>query len=137
MTMPGTSPYEYPIQALESDTDALQHVHNLVYLRWVQEAAAAHWAVLSNGDLNQPYRWVVLRHEIDYRAPAFAGEQLLVSTWVASAAGARSDRHTAIINRASGQLLAAAVTTWCLVDAITLRPRRIDAALAAILGLVP
>lgn len=35
--------FEVPLKIQSEDIDVLGHVNNVVYLRWVQEAAIAHW----------------------------------------------------------------------------------------------
>ena len=36
-------PYEMEIEIKATDIDLLGHVNNVVYLRWVQDVAVAHW----------------------------------------------------------------------------------------------
>lgn len=36
-------PYEMEINIEATDIDLLGHVNNVVYLRWVQDVAIAHW----------------------------------------------------------------------------------------------
>ena len=62
--------FEQQIRVQAEDLDDLHHVNNVVYLQWVQDIAKAHWAVLSNPEVNRKYAWVVLRHEINYHRPA-------------------------------------------------------------------
>ena len=35
--------FELPVAIEPADIDQLGHVNNVTYLRWVQEAAVAHW----------------------------------------------------------------------------------------------
>lgn len=63
--------YTHPITVSAGDIDVMGHVNNVVYLRYVQEAATAHWQALADVKLQTAVLWVVLRHEIDYLAPAF------------------------------------------------------------------
>ncbi len=67
------------------DIDDLGHVGNLVFVRWVLEAAAAH-SVAVGWDLAAYRRaggvFVVRRQEVDYLRPAFLGERLRVETCV-------------------------------------------------------
>jgi acyl-CoA thioester hydrolase len=119
------SSFTLQLTVTEKDIDDLGHANNVVYLRWVQEAAAAHWHVLADELLRKKHAWVVLRHEIDYRAPAFKGDLLTVTTWVGETQGARSIRHVTIHN-IKGRMLAEARTTWCLIDPSSGRPARID-----------
>jgi len=132
MEMPSSNFYVYPVTAVAADIDGLGHVNNIVYLRWVQEAAIAHWAALSNESINQKYLWVVLRHEIDYLQPALLHDAISVYTWVGKNEGARSQRHTQLYNALTGKKLAEAVTTWCLLDAVSKRPKRIDTDILAL-----
>lgn len=121
--------FDYPLIVLPADIDAMGHANNVVYLRWVQEAAATHWNHIANAEIHRRYSWVVLRHEIDYLVPAFENEGLIASTWIGRHHGATSERFVQICNAASGKILANAKTTWCLLDAATLKAKRIDAAI--------
>ncbi len=118
--------FEHRIFVSPNDIDVLGHVNNIVYLRWVQEIASAHWTMLSNDEINKKYVWVVLRHEIDYLQPALQGDEILLKTWVGKNAGVKSERHTGLFNASNGKQLAKAITTWCLLDAATMRPKRIE-----------
>jgi acyl-CoA thioester hydrolase len=117
--------FKHPLHILPEDIDALGHVNNVVYLRWVQEVSAAHWAVLSSEEIRNDHAWVVARHEIDYKASAFPGDELHAETWVGETEGVRSVRYVNIYN-GKGKLLASARTTWCLLDAKSGRPKRVD-----------
>ena len=62
--------YSYSRTVLENEIDHLNHVNNIWYVQWVQQAAEKHWNQLI-GDLNMDtYVWIVLRHEIDYLTSA-------------------------------------------------------------------
>jgi acyl-CoA thioester hydrolase len=119
-------PYRHDIPVRAEDIDALGHVNNVVYLRWVQEAAEAHWSRLASPTERSGIAWVVLRHEIDYRQPARLSDTVYAITWVGDTEGVRSVRHVQVF-REPGILLAEAKTTWVLVDAHTQRPKRIGA----------
>jgi acyl-CoA thioester hydrolase len=108
------------------DLDDLEHVNNVVYLRWVQDIAAAHWANIASEEMKRKYSWVVLRHEIDYRNPAVLGDELTVLTWVSSCEGVRSVRNVRFCQSASEKLVAETKTTWCLLDSQTMKPKRIE-----------
>jgi len=38
-----TRHFDLPITVGEGDIDSLGHVNNVVYVRWVQDVAVAHW----------------------------------------------------------------------------------------------
>src|SRR6266511_3922041 len=118
--------FELPITVREDDIDELDHVNNVVYLRWVQEAATAHWRVLAREEERARLLWVVIRHEIDYKRPAMPGDAIVARTWVGEADGLAFERHTEIVRADDGQnkekLLARARTLWCPLDAKSMRP---------------
>jgi|APTNR8051073442_1049403.scaffolds.fasta_scaffold00003_390 acyl-CoA thioester hydrolase len=118
--------FELTLTVSAKDIDNLNHVNNVVYLQWVQDIASAHWDTIATNELKKKYSWVVLRHEIDYRNPAYLGDQLLVKTWVSSCEGVRSVRHVKFYQASSGVLVVETKTTWCLLDAQTMRPKRIE-----------
>jgi acyl-CoA thioester hydrolase len=126
--------YQHQITVQPEDIDALGHVNNVVYVRWVQEAAEAHWLAWAPDAVRQKYNWVVLRHEIDYLRPALLGQTLIASTWVDSFSGVRSDRMVQLTHAETGVILAKAKTTWCLIDAQTARPRCIENDITDVFG---
>lgn len=122
----------HTITITPADIDEMNHVNNVVYLRWVQDAAASHWDAIAPEETKGKYAWVVLRHEIDYRSPAKLGDPVKAETWVSSCEGVRSVRHVKLSHVETGVLFAEAVTTWCLLDAVTKRPKRIDSDITSI-----
>jgi acyl-CoA thioester hydrolase len=130
---PAENDFAITIQVQQTDIDDLGHVNNVVYVRWVQDVAAAHWNSLTSQKPKLKYAWVVLRHEIDYISPALSNDIILATTWVGESNGPRSDRYVHLTNKVTGELLAKAKTTWCLLDGLTLRPRRVPAEIIALL----
>jgi acyl-CoA thioester hydrolase len=114
--------FELAINITEEDIDQLGHVNNVVYVRWVQEAAIAHWNVLASAEEREKLLWVVIRHEIDYKHPALLGDAIVARTWVGEAKGLAFERNTEIVRVRDRKLLARARTLWCPVNAKTLRP---------------
>jgi acyl-CoA thioester hydrolase len=114
--------FELPITVQEQDIDQLGHVNNVVYVRWVQEAAIAHWSVLASAEERARLLWVVIRHEIDYKHPALLNDAIVARTWVGKAEGLAFERDTEIVRRGDGKLLARARTLWCPVNAKSMRP---------------
>jgi acyl-CoA thioester hydrolase len=111
------------------DVDVLNHVNNLVWVRYVVELAAAHADALGVGFEAMRARggiWIVRRHEVVYHANVPAGATIRESTWISELRGALSTRHTRFESEA-GALLVEARTEWAYVDATTLRPRRVPA----------
>lgn len=108
-----------------ADIDANGHVNNVVYLRWIQEIATAHWRARAPAAEQDRWAWIVLRHEVDYRRPLLPGEAATARTWVADTAeGPRFDRFVRI-DGPDGAMCAQARTVWCLIEPETGRPRRV------------
>ena len=59
-----------------ADNDMYGHVNNVVYLRYAQEAAVAHWRARATDEYVRTFVWVVRRHEVDYLKPAFPDDKL-------------------------------------------------------------
>jgi len=123
--------FEAPITIEPGDIDGLGHVNNVVYLRWAQEVATAHWRHQATPEQQEAYVWVVLRHEIDYLAPALPGDQLVARTHVGAATGARFQRTVEIHRPSDARLLARCLSTWAALDPRTGRPRRVAESLLA------
>ncbi|HEU4556853.1 MAG TPA: thioesterase family protein [Longimicrobium sp.] len=119
-------PFEIAVEIRPEDVDGMGHVNNIVYVRWVQEVALAHWFAVAPRDAQAAMTWVVLRHEIDYLRAARPGDEVRARTWVGTAESLRYERHTAIV-RGDGTLLARGRTLWCPVDLATGRPKRVPA----------
>jgi acyl-CoA thioester hydrolase len=120
--------FELPIQVLADDIDELGHVNNVVYLRWVQDAAVAHWRAAATPAMQAEVVWVAVRHEIDYKRPAMPGDALIARTWVGPAGRRSFERHTEIVRASDARLLAQARTIWCPVDPVTLKATDVSAA---------
>jgi acyl-CoA thioester hydrolase len=108
-----------------ADIDELGHVNNVVYLRWVREVATAHWLMVANDEEKAALGWVVARHEIDYRAPSFVGERLLVETRIGGSSPRRFERLTEVTMIGDGVIVARARTLWCPIDRTTGRPKEL------------
>jgi acyl-CoA thioester hydrolase len=122
--------YRHPHVVRADEIDELGHASNVMYLRWVQEAAIA--ASADRGWDRQAYLslgcvFVVRRHEIDYLLPAMQGDELELCTWVEAWSAATSLRKTRIVRKRDAREVGVASTTWALVAADTGRPTRIPA----------
>ena len=120
-----TTPFEISVAVMPADIDEQNHVNNTVYLRWVQEVATAHWQAIASSEAQGEIAWVVLRHEIDYKAPACLDDEVVLRTWVGKATRLTFERFTEILRRSDGQLLSKARTLWCPINAQTGRPVRV------------
>jgi acyl-CoA thioester hydrolase len=119
----------------DADIDPLGHVNNVAFLRYVQDAAVAHWRAAAPPDIQAAFTWVVRRHEIEYLKPGLPCDELVSRTWVGEPSGATWERFTEIARPADDTLLVRARTVWVLLDAATGRPRRVDGRMAGCLDL--
>ncbi|MGE5155280.1 MAG: acyl-CoA thioesterase [Bdellovibrio bacteriovorus] len=113
------------------DDDAIdvnRHVNNLAYLRWMQDAATAHSAAQGwtlERYLSTGAGWFVRSHFIEYLRPAFAGDTLLLYTWVTGMTARSSPRRYLFARDGDGLSVARAETLWVFVDFKSGRPARI------------
>lgn len=127
--MTTAAPHLHPIGIVAGDIDFMGHVNNARYLNWVQEAVLAHWNSLAPPEAAAKYLWVALKHEITYRKPAFLNDEVIATVVLEKVQGARSFYDTLI--KRGEEVLAEVKSSWCCIDAQTLRPARIAADIAA------
>ena len=119
------SRFEKEIIVAQHHIDELEHVNNVVYVQWVQDIAGEHWLSQVSEEIKQSVLWVVKRHVIDYKAPCWLHEKLLIKTETPEKYhGPLWDRNIWIY-KPGDQLAVEAVTTWCLLDRKSQRPIRI------------
>ncbi|WP_416135541.1 acyl-CoA thioesterase [Aquimarina sp. 2201CG5-10] len=117
--------FELQLKVPKSAIDDMNHVNNVVYLQWVQDVAKKHWEHKTNERIRDTYVWVVINHFLEYHNPAFENDTITLQTWIDHHKGAKSERHTKIINTITQKTLVSAKTNWCLLSKETLRPVRI------------
>ena len=114
------------------DIDELGHVNNIVYLRYAQEIAIAHWRSRAPADMLDAYVWVVTRHEVDYRAQLELGDDVEVRTWVDDAPrGPTWARFVEVYKAGAEKPCAQIKSNWVMLDARTRRMKRVPLDLAA------
>ncbi|MGE0741522.1 MAG: acyl-CoA thioesterase [Hyphomonadaceae bacterium] len=120
----------FPVDA--ADIDELGHVNNIVYLRYAQDIAIAHWRARASEEMIAQFVWVVMRHEIDYRASLELGDDVEVRTWVDEAPRGAAWLRFVDIHKAGAEKPAAQIqSNWCLLDASTRRLKRVPLDMAA------
>ena len=122
-----TSYFDYSHTVTEQDIDELGHAGNFHYIKWMQHAAIAHSS--ANGWPPQKYNelgagWVVRSHNITYLKPAFLGDSVVITTWIASGKSASCVRCYEIVSD-EGVMLAKAETVWAFINFEKQRPTRI------------
>jgi acyl-CoA thioester hydrolase len=112
--------------------DVVEHVSNIEYVRWLDRAAELHSDSLGYTRrwlLDRDLMWFVARHEIDYLAECWRGDELVIATWVRDFKRVKSWRDFAIMRPGDGTLVCRASTLWVLVELKTRRPVRIEPAM--------
>ena len=118
-------PFERSFTALPDDIDALGHVNNAVWVRWIQDMATSHWQAVARPEHIAAYHWVVTRHEIDYRGNIAAGENVTARTWIETEPkGAQFDRRVDFVD-AKGKVIVRSNTTWAMIDKASGRLARV------------
>lgn len=115
---PPKTAHRYRFRVASADIDEIGHANNVVWLRWINDAALAHAEAVGMGPQallrSLALLWVVRRHDIEYLQPALEGEAIDVVTWPRSLTGVTSVRWTFFMREE--RLLARAETTWALID---------------------
>ncbi|APW59273.1 acyl-CoA thioesterase [Paludisphaera borealis] len=124
--------FEHAFRVRTEDIDGQGHVNNVVYVRYAQDVAVAHWKTAVPQSFRETLSWVTRRHEIDYLRPAFLNDDLIARTWIESVSGASMERRIDIVRPADDTLLTRVKTVWVAVDPQTHRPKRIDDRLKAL-----
>lgn len=108
--------------------DAVGHVNNREYLRWMEEIAVEHSAAQSwpmERYFTDGSAWVAATHFIEYLRPSFAGDRLDVHTWIARWNERDCLRRYAVTR--DRKLIARGETVWTFVDLASGRARPIPA----------
>ena len=115
--------YRHAIAIAPEDIDALGHVNNSVYLRWVQDAVVEYWQKVAPAEAVARHLWVALKHEITYRRPTFLDDVVVADVFAEGVQGARAFFSTVI--KRGEDVVAEVKSCWCCLDATSLRPARL------------
>jgi len=132
--------YTLPVQATEHDIDGNGHVNNIVYVQWMQDVASAHSeaAGCTAATTAAGCTWVARSHHIEYLRPAFAGDRILVQSWIVDATRkSSSTRRYRMVRESDGAALAKGETLWVFIDTQSGRPRTIPPEVIGCFEVVP
>lgn len=121
-------PFVLSVTVQSSDLDEFGHTNNVMYLSWLERVAWGHSNSL--GLSMDDYRrlgcgCVVRKHELEYLAASFSGDELLLGTWVQENDGRLSMwRGYQILRARDGKTVLRGRTHWVCVDLKTGKPRR-------------
>jgi acyl-CoA thioester hydrolase len=125
------APFVIELAVQPDDIDGLGHANNAVYVSWLERSAWRHSQFLGL-DLCEYRRldraMAVLRHEIDYLASAYEGQQLQMATWIVeSDQRLKMIRHFQLWRPADATTLLRAQTTFVCIELSTGKPKRMPA----------
>ena len=116
---PVPSSYTIRLRVRHDDIDQLGHVNNAVYLVYAQEAAYRHAesAGFSLERMRELGGAFVIHHlEIDYHRPAYAGDELLVTTRITFMKGMKATRETSVVKAGDAKPVATAKIDYIWVS---------------------
>jgi acyl-CoA thioester hydrolase len=103
------------IEVPYGDIDAMGHLNNVAYLRYLEWARQKYWLAMRASRDFMDIDFVLARTEIDYRASARMGDRLEIEIRV-SRVGASSFDFSYRVTAANGTLVAEAKTTQVAYD---------------------
>ncbi len=101
-------PYVYETQVRFSDLDAMRHVNNATFIRYLESARLGWWLHVTQREGLDALDMILARTEIDYRSPAFFGEAVRVGVRCASLRRSSFGLELRVEEHASGRVLAEA-----------------------------
>lgn len=124
----GTPAFHRYIKVVDEHIDIMGHTNNVVYVSWLEDVAWGHSQALGLGwdkyqQLNRAM--VARRHEVDYLAATFAGDELVMGTWIVE-----NDRKLSITRRyqlirvKDGVTVLRGCTKWVCVAIDSGKPKR-------------
>lgn len=125
------APFTLRHEVVPEEIDEYNHVNNAAYIRWLDRCAWAHSAFLgiSIEHCKQIDRGMAVRRSlIEYLAPAFLGDRVLIATWITSSNGkVRVARKFEVTREGSGEILLQASIDYVCLALSTGRPTRMPA----------
>jgi acyl-CoA thioester hydrolase len=131
--------YTFEFTIPNTAVDQNGHVNNVMFVQWMQDAAVRHYESIGGTGVTQALgaTWVVRSHTIEYLNPAYAGELIVVQTWVADLRRVRSNRRYKFLRKSDRVVLVQGKTEWVFIDSETGAPRAIPAEVSALFNLLP
>lgn len=118
--------FEKKIIVNEKDLDGLDHVNNLVYVKWAIDIAKNHWENISTEKMIKSYHWVLLEHNIKYILPSYLNDKILLKTYIDDTTRIKSKRVVEFYNIRYNKIIAISNTSWCLINSKSKKIMRIN-----------
>jgi acyl-CoA thioester hydrolase len=104
----------------------------------MQNIAVEHYASIGGLEAQgNDATWVVREHKIEYLLPAFAGEEIEISTWVENVRRVRSLRKYEFVRKSDRKVLVRGETDWVFVDVKMGKPLPIPMEVSRVFAIVP
>ncbi len=127
-----TAPFRHEIQRRYGDIDQQQHVNNVIFFDYLQDARVALLFSVWHSTMRD-LQQVMVHQEMTYRKPLLLGiEPIIVEVWVSKIGNTSYTLSYRILDEI-GDLSAEASTTMATIDPATQRPTRIPDNLRAVL----
>ena len=125
------TPFIIDLEVGAEDIDGLGHANNAVYVTWLERCAWRHSQRLGL-DLVEYRRldraMAVVRHEIDYLAAAYEGDELQLATWIVDwDQRLKMTRRFQLKRPSDNTTLLRAQTTFVCIELSTGKPKRMPA----------
>ena len=104
-----------PVEVPYGDIDAMGHLNNVAYLRYLEWARQKYWLTMRGSIDFLDIDFIVARCEIDYRSSSYMGDVLEIEIHV-SRMGRSSFDFSYRVTGADGRLVAEATTTQVCYD---------------------
>ena len=119
--------YRHDILVSRKVIDDNDHVNNVAYVQWMQDAASRHSDSVgcARATRDAGAAWVARTHFIEYLRPAVLGDHMVLLTWVSRFRRASSLRKYKFLRPADGTIISRGETDWVFVDVKSGRPRNI------------
>jgi acyl-CoA thioester hydrolase len=114
------------VQVRFSDTDALGHVNNAVYLSYLESARVDYLRELLGAKKIEELGVIIARVEIDYKSPAFHHETMRVGCRVEEIGGSSIKMDYRVEDKDTGRLVALAKSVLVAYDYALGRPVRVS-----------
>ena len=134
-------PFIIDLQVAPEDIDGLGHANNAVYVSWLERCAWRHSQRLGL-DLTEYRRldraMAVVRHEIDYLAAGYEGDELQLATWIVDwDQRLKMTRRFQLMRPNDGTTLLRAQTTFVCIELSSGKPKRMPAEFVEGYGVAP
>ena len=134
-----TAIHRFPVLIPGTAIDANGHANNVEYVHWMQRAAISHsdFAGCTAATKAAGASWVIRSLHVEYLLPSFAGDRLLILTWVSTLRKASSLRKYLFLRERDRAVVARGETNWVYVDARNGRPKPIQGEVSSVFDILP